>query len=519
VTSHDVTARRFRSPDPWGIAVSLAALGIFLALGFQGPLSRDLAIYAYGGQQVAEGVPPYVGIMNRAGPLAHLVPGVGALGARLVGIDDLFGMRLLMMGLSVLSVWAIYVLGRTLFGSRLAGLMTASSLVAFQGYVILATGGPREKTTMLLLLILALWACSGRRWLWAGVAVALGTLTWQPVFFIATAGVLVAIGALRGWAILRALGLYALGGAIPTAICVLGFWMSGALQDFLDGFVLVNYRYTADSAQSGLRRFLGYGMDQLYNGFGWSLWLVVAGMCLLLVAGVLRIRAFVRDHDPAAATVLAAGVALAVAGLWSLASFNGWADLVVALPLAALGLGAAAQFVLDHTPERLGTGVIAVVTAVTLVSAAAGSIVSRSDKLEEQRRDVVAIMREAPPDATIMSFGATQALVLSGQTNPSQHQNFHAGLDKYVEHVYPGGLDGFADFVEEEHPTFLAFDNPDAYPWLADVIERDYTRLGNLAGAVWYVDRDLGPGEITRLREEKKRLNDPTASAAITAVK
>ena len=59
--------------------------------------------------------------MNRAGPLAHLVPGLGAAAARLVGADDLLGMRVLFLGLSVACVWVVYLVGRDLYETKLAG--------------------------------------------------------------------------------------------------------------------------------------------------------------------------------------------------------------------------------------------------------------------------------------------------------------------------------------------------------------------------------------------------------------
>ena len=170
---------RFRSFDPRGIdplGPLMATVGtvVFLVHGYGGILTRDLALYAYGGQQFAEGVPPFVAVLNRAGPLAHMVPGVGTWLGRLLGADsgadDLLAMRVLMTVLSAIAVWVVYLLGRDAFGSRLAGVASASSLLAFQGFVTYATGGPREKTTMMLLMALALWAVVRRRWGWAGVA-------------------------------------------------------------------------------------------------------------------------------------------------------------------------------------------------------------------------------------------------------------------------------------------------------------------------------------------------------------
>ena len=158
-----------RRPDVVGVGVAAAATGVFVVHGFDGDLTRDLGLYAYAGQQVADGVPPYVGVMNRAGPLAHLVPGLGAAAARLVGADDLLGMRVLFLVLSVVCVWVVYLLGRDLYENRLAGVVAAGLLVCVPGVITYATGGPREKTTMMLLLALALLATTRRRWWWAGV--------------------------------------------------------------------------------------------------------------------------------------------------------------------------------------------------------------------------------------------------------------------------------------------------------------------------------------------------------------
>ena len=106
--------------------MGLGSLAVFALHGTDGMLSRDLGIYAYAGQQVADGVPPYVGVLNRAGPLAHVLPGLGVVLARLVGLDDLFGIRLLYLVFAVACVVLVHLLGRDLFGSPWAGLAAAA---------------------------------------------------------------------------------------------------------------------------------------------------------------------------------------------------------------------------------------------------------------------------------------------------------------------------------------------------------------------------------------------------------
>ena len=175
------------------LVVGAVSLVTFALHGLTGTLSRDLSVYTYAGQQVVDGHPPYLGILNRAGPLAHLAPALGVGIARIVGIDDLVGARLLFMAISVLCVCTAYLLGRDLFGSPLVGLVTAATFLSFQGFIEYASNGPREKTLMMLFILLALWAMVHRRWFAAGLCVSLATLTLQIGFFAAAPAVLVAL--------------------------------------------------------------------------------------------------------------------------------------------------------------------------------------------------------------------------------------------------------------------------------------------------------------------------------------
>src|SRR5215212_11708809 len=114
----DTTAARsrvrgaFAAVDPLLAACCLVAVVVYLVHGFDGPLLRDSGIYAYGGQRVAEGVPPYVAIANRAGPLAHILPGGAVAVARVVGVDDLLAIRVFYMLIAVACVGLAYLLGR-----------------------------------------------------------------------------------------------------------------------------------------------------------------------------------------------------------------------------------------------------------------------------------------------------------------------------------------------------------------------------------------------------------------------
>ena len=481
--------------DPWGPVLSLAAVVVFLLNGFGGMLTRDLALYAYAGQQFAEGVPPYVSVLNRAGPLAHMVPGFGAMIARLLGTDDLMTMRVLMMLLSVAAVWLTYVLGRDAFASRLAGVAAASSLLTFQGFVTYATGGPREKTTMLLMVVCALVAVVHRRWLWAGVAVALATLTWQPSFLAGATAAVVAVFALPWRQVPIALGRFVLGGAIATAVVTGYFVAVDALQEFLDGFLLINAGWTD---QTGLREFLEVEPGAMTDGFGWSLWLILVGLAATVALALRELRGFDR-RDARRMTVIGLGAATVVSLLWSLKVFNGWADAVFALPLAAAGLGGLVHALATRWSARTATTIVAAYAVATVVAAGATALASRDDHLPRMREEVDAVLAASGPEVSVASIGAPQPLVFGQLTNPIRHQMFIAGLNDYLEEELPGGLDLLADDIYRAQPMFITMDHPTWYDFMRPVVREHYVYVGSTYDITWYVNRDVGDQQIRRL--------------------
>lgn len=480
---------RLRWLDPWTGVVCAVALVTYLLHGFDGALGRDLGVYAYAGQQVADGVPPYVAILNRAGPLAHLIPGIGAFAARTVGVDELFGMRLLFTLISVTAVGVTYRLGRDLFRSQLAGLSAAAAMLCFHGFVTYATYGPREKTSMVLFLVCALLAVTHQRWATAGVFVALGTLTWQPVFFAAIAGVVVALllGVRSGRP--RALAGLAVGGIVPTAITVGWYAAIGHLRLFLDDFLLINARYTE---QISPLDFPGWIRDVLVKGYGWSLGVFVVGAIALLVLAVGTTAARTWRREPTDAALVGVGVTLVVGSLWSLRAFNGWPDAFFLLPPAAVGIGGLVAAVGRRFPGR--TTVVLALAWVTLATAATVffSVGTRDERLDAQKADVAAILGLLPPDATMLSVEAPEPLVLAHLRNLSRFQLFGNGLDAYLDDTWPGGSEGYGRWIAKREPTIIALGEKLPPEWLAPVLFDSYQKIGASLGWNWYVREDVG---------------------------
>jgi hypothetical protein len=461
-------------------------------------LSRDLALYAYAGQQFADGVPPYEGVLNRAGPLAHMVPGFFAMLARALGTDELVTMRVMMLVLTVIAVYLTYLLGRDTFASRLAGAAAAATLLSSRAVVLYAGGGPREKTTMMLLVVCALLAARHRRWALAGVATALATLTWQPSFWLCLVATLVAAGHLpwrRHWrATAGAWIRFGLGGIAATAVVVGYFAVVGALGAFFEGFLFVN---ATSTRQVGLIEFVYRIPGEMPRAWGWSLWFLVAG----LVASVVLAWKARGATDAAGRMVVATGAATVGSFAWSVLVFNGWADAVFVVPLAAVGMGGAVAALTARLSAR---GSLALATAyVVVLSVGAGYTAwSRSpDTMYQMRAETEAVMEAAGPDATLQSIGSPQPLVFEGLRNPIRHQMFLTGLQDYIDETEPGGLDGITADIVRRGPTLITVDHPSYYPWLLPTLRENYRYIGQTSRILWYVNLDEGEDRIAELRE------------------
>jgi 4-amino-4-deoxy-L-arabinose transferase-like glycosyltransferase len=480
------------------------AIPTYALHGFNGMLTRDLAVYSYAGQQVADGVPPYLGILNRSGPLAHAIPGIGAGIARVAGFDDVLTLRWLFLAISVVCVCAVYVLGRDLFASRFAGLVSAATFLTFSGFIRYASDGPREKTPMTLFIVCALWAVTRRRWFTAGVFVSLAALCLQIAFFATFTAVVAGVLLLAHGERVRALLRVAVGGAVPALVCAVWFVVTDSWRQALEAFLLINIRYTTPDPV--LPR-LDEAWEGLQVAYGVSLWLLVGGLVALAIRSLAVVHRGARTGDPSV-VVLAAFTLGVLAGLaWNVKEYDAWPDLFPLLPFAAVGIGGMFALLAKHVPPTAGAVTALALSVAGTTIAVHESVTTRDERLVTQRQSVTAVLAQAPAGATITSVEAPQALVLTRRTNPTRHQMFSAGLQNYIEDVWPGGLDGFRRGIVEDQPDLIVFGDPVSDRWRA-AIEPEYVYVGKAPDWFWYARASLGEDRLSALR--KAAGYDPT---------
>lgn len=498
----DLGARRLRV-DPVVPAVAVVAFLVFVLHGFTDSLDRDLGLFLYDAQQVLSGTPPYVAQMNTVGPLTDLVPALFIEVGRLFGLGDLYAARLGFALISTAACVLLYLLGRDVFRSRGAGVVCVATFFTFEEFAHLAANGPREKTLMVLFLVAALYALSHRRWATTGALIALGTLTWQPVLLVGLAAVTVVLVADRSR---RAVPLvrFVAGGVVPSIVCVGYFLAVGAFGSFLNGFVLINARYVT---QESVLTNPHYIWVVLVNNYGWSLVPAFAGMAVSLVLAVLPVRSLITHRAMRAtghgAMVMAFGAVTLGGLLWSLVAFNGGPDLFELLPTAALGVGGLVPHLRTRLTWRRTTLVVTVWTTACLAWATTYAVSSHGEVLLRQRASVVAVLHNAPAGSTMLSIEAPGALALNHLTNPTDMQLFMPGMTNYLDHTYPGGLDGYGQWISDHRPTVIVIRWGSEVPWLKPTLF-DYRKI---PGPQWdyYIERSVPRANLARMRTANRR--------------
>jgi hypothetical protein len=443
------------------LSLALAA-ALYSRFGTGAHLWRDEAIYAYGGQQFAEGVPFYASIFDIKTPLASLLAGLGVLAGRAVGADDLEAIRVVFFLCACAAVVAVYLLALWLWRSTLAGLVAVAVFTAFRGFAIDAPGGPDAKTPAILFAVTSMALVVDRRWFWAALAGSLAFLVWQPLAIYAALAVVAAVLTEPAGRRRAALGRSLAGAALPLAVTVAYFWLSGALHEFVEAAFV----FPVTGLSRGQSTLTGR-LDDIVNTLGatygtgrFLFWAGLLALPALLVVRVLRGRSDLRATlaDPLVCVV---GPSLAVIGVYSLIDFQGYPDLYPGLPYAALGVAGVAALVLERLRapalRRAGTAAVAVaVTALAGLSLWSYSRDADADQgLAAQRASAATIERILDRGETLYALGDPTPLVLTRRRNPSRFIYLSSGVGKWVVKRKPRGFRGFVGGIRAAHPTVI----------------------------------------------------------------
>ncbi|MDQ3965129.1 MAG: glycosyltransferase family 39 protein [Actinomycetota bacterium] len=464
---------------------------VYSLYGFNGVLLRDYSIYLYSGQRLAEGVPPYVSVFDHKGPLSPMLAGLGVMLSKWLSWDDLYTVRLVFFAVGCLTVVAVYLLGKNMFRSQVAGFFGALTFLGFYAYAQPAASGPEPKTPMVLFQALSLLLAIWKRWFWAGFFGSLAFLVWQPMGVFALATFVLAVTRPREeryGAALRALA----GIMAPLVATVAYFYYQGALGDFIDGFILFNFLY--------LIRWDSQLVSVLAGAAG-SVALPYGTMIVPIILGLITIARlyFLRPYQYRFAPIL---LSFPAPVLWSLRDFQLADDFFVFLPYAAIGFGALLAFVINRakSPRLVAALLSVVLIAVALVTTleevnapAAYTVLGTEIDLSQQREGALEIEDRLGEDAKIASINSPQVLALLHRENPNPYPFITAGVDRQIEAETPGGFEGWLRELEEYDPDAIAFFGEGQYLLpTSDLTTEHYHELVNWLNSRYHVEK-IGP--------------------------
>lgn len=472
-----------------GSAVLIVAAAMFSRFGLEEELRRDEAVFAYAGQQLAEGVPPYVSILDAKTPLASFIAGGAVIVGRAVGADDLVAIRLAFFLVACLTVVAIHLAATLLFRSVTAGLGAAAAFLTFKGFAIDALGGPNAKTPGVLLGALTTVFVVRRHWFSAGFSASFALLVWQPLAVYALVVMIAALAASEAEDRWRSATRAALGIAVPGLATLGYFAAAGALPQLVEGAILLP-TVGRPPAEGDLGARVGHIIEIVAVGYGLGgtvVWLGLAGLAFLAWRRARRLGGHGRALAADRLLLPVMFPLVALAGL-SLVDFQGYPDVYPLLPYAAFGIGGIAALALrraertvlrDRNGDRARAGALGLL-AVILVGTWAWYSEPRAegDTLVAQRADAAAAERLLRPGDTLRVLGSPAPLVLMNRRNPSSGIYLSAGIDRWVAEHHAGGFPG----------------------WAAEVASSDMVVVGGWSGDYLAPMREVLAARLQRLR-------------------
>lgn len=245
------------------------------------PLERDEGEFAYVGQLILQGIPPYKLACNMK------LPGTYTAYAAIMGV---FGQTIQGIHVGLLLVNAAAIVLVFLLARRLFDTVTAVAACATYGMISLSwgvMGGMAHATHFVVLfaligMMLLLRALESDRlaaFFWAGLMFGLSFLMKQPgLFFLAFAVFYAGWRIIRGgsgnWGAFAArVGALAVGGTLPFAITCLVLWAAGVFDKFWFWTFTYGLKYASELPLKDAPKMLSYGLS-LAAGCAWTLWVL-----------------------------------------------------------------------------------------------------------------------------------------------------------------------------------------------------------------------------------------------------
>ena len=462
------------------VLVVAVATWTYVTCGFGGAFPRDDSLYALCAQRVADGYVPYQQVFDVTGPFGSMDSAVGILAARQAGLPDYRGVQVQGIVTSVLTVLAVYLLAQALTGSVLAGGLAAAAFLGFAGFIDqAATGHPKLLVT--LAVTVAVLCMVSKRWLLAGIFVAVAALTWQVVALVGVAGLVAIYGGAekRGRATLALVG----GGVAVVAAVVGWFALHGSVGTLWEGAVL-SLVYVGDRAAH--LPFTWHFWRPLRYSFGSYNSSVTVGWLGLIGIGAVFVEQMRTEGGPWKALVGSRWAsffcAFTLLTAFTVYDFQSPDDAFVLLPFLAVGLSYILIRAIDALtgPETLirprWRPIAAGLVAVALLMPTVMKVKFHpAEGLAEQRQAVDQIIARLG-DGRIQCINTPGVLMLGELENATRHVVVGQGILSFIDAHEPGGVAGWIESIEDADVELVVENtrNSGRLPMIHQWIEANY---------------------------------------------
>lgn len=447
------------------LASAAAAVLLYTRFNINQRLWRDEAIYVYGAQRLAHGVPPYASIFDPKAPLATMLGGVAAALARLFGVNDIHAIRLEFFVFSCLTAVAVYALARRLWRSVPAGVLAAVVFVSFPIFAQDAIGGPDAKTPAILAIVVAALLLIERRWFWAALMASVATLVWQPLFIFPIAALVLPLVMTERQGRRRSFVLALSGLAIPLALVGVYFLAVGAFGKFIEAtvvFPLVGNQRVPFSVHQRVTHMthlvrVAYGPVE-------SVLLMLGLLALLGIAVTVLVskRAALREAArlPLISVILFTFVG--VAGFLFYYDFQGPEDTLALTPYAALGIGGVAAVALRFARGRVRTWRAGVAVVLAAAMALVGFSWVAFDRrwtnnrlLVAEYSDACGLDRMLGTNGGLYALGDPTPLTITHRVNPDRYIYLEENVSGWKVQETKGGFDGWVSQIQAADPSVI----------------------------------------------------------------
>lgn len=495
-----------RYADVWWI-VALALITAAYSLQYdilRQPIPHDTTFHIYAAQQMLEGGVIYRDVAIIKAPLSDFVSAFAIWLARLFGISDIMGTRLMSLAMVMGTTGATYLAGRVLFRARAVGVIAALVMASWNFYGLRAVTGPEPKAFVIFFALLAFVFLAQQRWFLTGVCAALSALSWQPALIVQALALLFAF--LAPWLAASSAStpekfrcafknnLRVMAGFLALfAIVLIYLAANNAVEAAFNATIGANVRHYNNNqalvplSQTLDENFAEIILDGTLYCFSYSeYWLIGVGIFSFFAIAAAQIFSAARAKR-APLNLHVTPLLLYTVGFagFTLIDFDYCPDLIPFMPVIALSVGwlayLAARFV-AYLVARFWNAQYAARASLFTLSALAllliavywfdawGYQITGTSFLDQLA--VVEKAREyLAPDDRVLSFGNTIVLIELRKQNPTKilHLGSKSGIG--VLATEPGGVQGMIAALDADPPKLITIAREARPAWTRPLYE------------------------------------------------